>query len=116
MFMIARDLDVKPGILTHVIADAHIYDRQMTGVKQLFNNYEVLSLIGDGKEAEAFEFAKTISDDPITLFNNAKFAYLNEPEFVINTDKKSFFEYSADQCYFNAYYHCGDVKFGDIVV
>ena len=32
MHMFAYELGVKPGILTHVIADAHIYYRLMTGV------------------------------------------------------------------------------------
>lgn len=38
--LFARHLGVAPGILTHVMADSHIYANQIEGVKQQLDNYE----------------------------------------------------------------------------
>lgn len=43
MHRFAKHLGVKPGILTHVIADAHIYSNQMDGVKEQIAYYKMLS-------------------------------------------------------------------------
>lgn len=40
--MLARHLGVEVGILTHVMADSHIYANQIDGVKQLFAQYDEL--------------------------------------------------------------------------
>lgn len=40
--LFARHLRVKPGILTHVMADSHIYENQIPGVEQQFKQYEAL--------------------------------------------------------------------------
>lgn len=37
--LFARHLRVKPGILTHVMADSHIYENQISGVEQQFKQY-----------------------------------------------------------------------------
>ena len=37
MCKFARHLGVEPGILTHVIADAHIYDRHIDTIKELIS-------------------------------------------------------------------------------
>lgn len=43
--MLAKELDVEPGILTHVIADAHIYDNQMEGVKMQIQLYNLMQQV-----------------------------------------------------------------------
>lgn len=40
--LFARHLGVEPGILLHVIADAHIYDRQRDGVAQQLYYYDTM--------------------------------------------------------------------------
>lgn len=42
MHMFARHLGVKPGVLTHVIADAHIYDNQMDLVAEQLEGFQLL--------------------------------------------------------------------------
>lgn len=37
--MFARHLQVKPGILTHIMADSHIYANQIDGVNELLENF-----------------------------------------------------------------------------
>lgn len=40
--LFARHLGIKPGILTHVMADSHIYANQIDGVKKQLANYDEL--------------------------------------------------------------------------
>lgn len=40
--LFARHLGVLPGILTHVMADSHIYENQLPGVEQQFKQYKEL--------------------------------------------------------------------------
>ena len=44
-YLFARHLGVKPGLLTHVMADSHIYENQMHGVEQQFLQYRELCTI-----------------------------------------------------------------------
>ena len=43
--MFARHLGVKPGYLTHVMADSHIYENQVKGVKKQFDQWNELRTI-----------------------------------------------------------------------
>lgn len=43
--LFARHLEVKPGILTHVMADSHIYENQFEGVKKQFAQWDDLRTI-----------------------------------------------------------------------
>lgn len=43
--LFARHLNVKPGVLTHVMADSHIYENQLPGVEQQFKQYKELTTI-----------------------------------------------------------------------
>lgn len=40
--LFARHLGVRPGLLTHVMADSHIYENQIEGVKKQLSNYMAL--------------------------------------------------------------------------
>lgn len=42
LIMFARHLGVRPGVLTHVMADSHIYENQIPGVKQQLKQYDEL--------------------------------------------------------------------------
>lgn len=41
--MFARHLHVKPGLLTHVMADSHIYENQIEGVKKQLEQYKEMN-------------------------------------------------------------------------
>jgi len=43
--MFARHLGVKPGLLTHVMADSHIYENQIDGVHQQLSQYHELMTV-----------------------------------------------------------------------
>lgn len=53
--LFARHLGVKPGILTHVMADSHIYWNQLPGVEQQFKQYEELKTIQKPKPKLIFK-------------------------------------------------------------
>lgn len=42
MYLFARHLGVEPGVLTHVIADAHVYDNQMELVEKQLREFQAL--------------------------------------------------------------------------
>lgn len=47
--LFARHLGVHPGILTHVMADSHIYANQLDGVKKQLEQYEKLIVLDSPK-------------------------------------------------------------------
>ena len=57
--LFARHLHVKPGILTHVMADSHIYINQVDGVEKLLDNYKVVNLL----EIPKFRFGDNAPDN-----------------------------------------------------
>lgn len=65
--MFARHLGVRPGLLTHVMADSHIYNNQVEGVIKQLNQY-----------------------------NNLKVAEHKKPKFIIKDIVASFWEMSID--------------------
>jgi thymidylate synthase len=130
MILLARDLGVKPGILTHVIADAHIYDRQMEGVDIQIKNYTLVEELRKKEFSRARQIAEEIYTDsqhsafvkpwnsPETVLEAAKNALASRPEFACITEDTPapFFEVSADDWKIKNYAHMGRVDFGDVVV
>lgn len=122
MCMIAKELNVKPGILVHVIADAHIYDNQMEGVKHQILNWRLMQNFSDPfSNANAYthaanivrEYEKDATADEI--IERCKEVVASKPHFEINTDK-SFFEYTADDCKVEDYKYMSKISFGDVAV
>lgn len=133
MIMIAKALstpekEVKPGILTHVIADAHIYANQMSGVDLQLRYYDVMEALYEDREEDAFEAARLITDfstvffptvkeTPDEIIKKAKEALVSEPKFVINAaDPTDFFSYTTDDCKIENYANMGKIDFGDVAV
>lgn len=96
MILLARDLGVKPGILTHVIADAHIYDNQMNGVKEQLRRYAKVC------NSEDSEDVKEVLE--------------STPRFVCNAESRDFFAVHAEDCKIEGYKHMGKIDFGDVAV
>lgn len=130
MILLARDLGVKPGILTHVIADAHIYANQMEGVYVQLKNYEALKTFVENENSNvrisaANEARKALADyikngedvPTITvMYNVIMDALHSEPEFVIDSDVTDFFKIDIEKCSIQNYKHMGKLDFGDIAV
>lgn len=133
MILLARDLGVKPGVLTHVIADAHIYDNQMDGVALQLANYEVLRAVYDGVmyKAENVDNEETknhlcntaysilhkynVQKEPVDLVNRAIDALYGKPEFKVTGDT-DFFKVDVDNCVINGYNNMGKIDFGEVAV
>lgn len=104
MCLIARDLGVNPGILTHVIADAHIYDNQMEGVAKQIENYQAL------QRAE-----QACVDDNIVSGNLLEILRC-EPRFICNSSNTDFFSINDSDCLIKDYKHMGNISFGEVIV
>lgn len=124
MCMIAKELstpekEIKPGLLTHVIADAHIYDNQISGVELQIQYYNILKGIADDVDyTKALDIATNHPQCNVTadeLVVKAKTALASEPKFVINSDN-SFFDYTAEECAMEDYTSMGKIDFGDVAV
>lgn len=135
MHMFARDLGVKPGILCHVIADAHIYANQMEGVKQQLEMYEIF------KERE-LSFYDVTEDDMATTkmlkeyierykpsrSDNTKYTLSEMQEminkcdnckpakFEIDENITSFWDMTVDNAKLVDYYSMPKIDFGSVAV
>lgn len=129
MMMIAKALstpekEIKPGILTHVIADAHIYDNQMKGVDLQLRYYDIMTAILEDRIEDA-EIASAIITDLFpdrhktidSVMEKAKQALCSDPKFLIHAENPyDFFSYNADDCEIKDYTHMGKIDFGDVAV
>ena len=122
MIMLARDLGVKPGILTHVIADAHIYANQMDGVKLQLYYYNIMDSLYKNCYRDAEIYANRIIGIDYNhtsvkdLISHAKEVLESEPKFIIHAEETDFFSYNADSCKIENYSSMGKIDFGDVAV
>lgn len=124
MILFARDLGVKPGILTHVIADAHIYENQMEGVETQIQNYMLLcsAEIGSRRKVLTLKYLKAFADDDKTSVKiKDDFDLINDtincnPKFVVNSESTSFWDVKPEDCIVDDYKNLGKISFGDIAV
>ena len=79
--MIARHVDMVPGVLVHVIADAHIYDRHVPMVEELISREEhpaptfwlnpdkkdFYSFTRDDVRLDGYETGEQIKDIPVAI-------------------------------------------------
>lgn len=84
--MVAQVTGMKPGLFVHHIADMHIYDRHIPIVQELIDKYKILYNAGS---------AILGSIDEVVPYRN--------PEFWINKDVKSFYDFTKDDVAFKDY-------------
>ncbi len=126
--LFARDLGVQPGILTHVIADAHIYSNQVDGVKEQIANYNLLYALDQGQDSAGAMLAAVAAevhnardaDNKRTaeeLLSDAKKSLVADPEFVFDwPSSESFFDVDSEKCKVRNYFDLGAIDFGKVVV
>ena len=126
MILFAHDLGVSPGILTHVIADAHIYDNQMDGVETQLACFDLLKILEEtDKQSDnqndildaAIRASEQSQDNntPEQMIEKAKLSLESNPVFI-TPDTTDFFAVDADACRIENYKHMGKIDFGDIAV
>ena len=124
MILLARDLNVKPGILTHVIADAHIYDSQMEGVEKQIANYLILCAAKTLLKADNLtekQLHKVVDDTNATVKIDNDLELIRQtitckPAFVIESYDPSFWNIKPEECIVKDYTNLGKISFGDIAV
>lgn len=128
MILFAKDLGVQPGILTHVIADAHIYENQMDGVDEQIAYYNLLYALDSGEEAAAATLASIAmakhnerNTDTTYTYNEimdlAKKTIECDPQFTVDWKQYSdFFDVKQTDCHIKDYVNMGKIDFGDVAV
>lgn len=116
--LFARDLGVKPGILTHVIADAHIYDNQMVGVEEQLAYYDLLQTMADFPDNHNAICETAVKANVYNEFSleNAMHALESEPEFLVLSDTTDFFKVQDSDCSVINYNSMGKIEFGETAV
>lgn len=124
MILLARDLGVKPGILTHVIADAHIYENQMQGVQTQIQNYLILCAAKNLLKTDkltAKQLCKLVDDTNASIKINHDLDLIRDtilctPKFIIESNETSFWNIKPEDCTIANYVNLGKISFGDIAV
>lgn len=113
--LFARDLGVKPGLLTHVIADAHIYDNQMEGVKEQLAYYDLLYRSEKNLDINcALRVANKYNE---FSQENSEKALECTPTFFVHDDAPTdFFKVKVEDCEIRDYFNMGKVEFGETAV
>lgn len=122
--MFAKDLGVQPGILVHVITDAHIYANQMEGVKHQLDNYDILRAVTRHTKDTVMEsgllqdymFAYNIEQSAESFYAECLNVVSTTPTFVIKEDTRSFWDMSLTNAYVDNYRSLGKVEMGDVAV
>lgn len=116
--LFARDLGVVPGILTHVIADAHIYDNQMDGVEEQLAYYDLMQTIANSPDNTESIKDVAIKAEKFNEFSreNAERALDCTPVFEISSESTDFFKVRVEECSIKDYRSMGKIDFGDVAV
>lgn len=124
--MVARHLKVKPGILLHVITDAHIYANQMDGVGTQVVRYQLMQTA----EEDFDKFKRIIENGAINTGALKALGVENTdqavekmdrvlrgtPKFIIEPGIESFWDINVDNAHMRGYENLGKIDFGDIAV
>ena len=143
--LFARHLNVEPGQLTHVMADAHIYcyDSHLNGAIKMVNNYRNIGFIStmitdypglleayevnfknDPENAFKLLLSGLLTVDRCTLdriTNDADYMYnlihvaKSSPKLLINSSETDFFSISASDIIVDDYSYVEKIKF-DVAV
>lgn len=98
---LAKITGLKPGLLTHVINNAHIYENQIDGMRQQLKNYELLKEMSDSNLSREelklkYKDVENLDDFLDTLFSEVKVSISNDvKEFSDLTIDKINIEYKS---------------------
>lgn len=105
MLMFAKHLGVKPGLLTHVMADPHIYENQLTGAKKYLNRLELLSkltwidfdsMAKEGKSLEDYSWTSVSWNSNYKSIDKNVYGYEFSDEDEFNETKKEVLSFLQD--------------------
>ena len=99
--------EIEPGILTHVIADAHIYDRQFEGVEKQLQNIEYI------RSGFKPPYMEDMSADEFYETYNLEKLQLSHPKLVVPC--KDFFDMTIEEIELQDYVCMNKIDFGDVV-
>lgn len=124
----AKHLGVQPGILTHVIADAHIYANQMEGVKEQLDYYTLLTYaeLSGSTKTKGTQFGRKVQkigstyhwtmEEVENASDHIEKVLSCIPRYFIPLELTNFWDMDAELCKVENYIPIREVKFGDIAV
>ena len=111
--LIAQVTNLKPGLFTHVINNAHIYENQIIGAKRQLARYEDLL-----KYEKTYKYSSKFNND-MYISNSISdcnikelfLAYNSNPYIYINPEIKNFYDFTIDDISILNYEHLGKIVF-----
>lgn len=108
--LFARHLGVEPGIITHVISDAHIYEDQMDGVKTMVKNYIAMNNDYVSTDINLARAVRDVAERGITD-NQIDEIRKSKPKLIIKSDKTSFWDADINTMEMVDYKSFPEIKF-----
>lgn len=106
--MLSQVTGLKPGILTHVISNAHIYENQIPGIEEQIDRYEKLKKLRTKVILEkAFTKKTEYTPEELKLIPMIK----TKPKLKLNPDIKDFYDFTMDDIKLESYNHMGKIEF-----
>ena len=108
--LIAQVTNLKPGILTHVVSNAHIYENQLEGAKEQCRRYDLMKYVQEKldliKSLEKLNATDECHQELIDKINKEleedeelkeiKEVLLSTPKLELNPEIKDFYDFTAD--------------------
>lgn len=109
--LLAQVTGHKPGLFTHVINNAHIYDNQVEPIKKQIEEYKNLQRVEELLKKSTSE--KIIADNP----NDQQYVDVltSTPKLWLNPAIKDFYDFTPNDIKIQGYVSLGAIKM-DVVV
>lgn len=97
--LLAQVTGYKPGLLTHVINNAHIYKDQMHGVEEQIKRFKTLK--------SCYEMNGNLLSESGFIYSDIM---ASKPKIVLNPTVKNFYDFKIDDILLIDYKHLGGIK------
>lgn len=102
--LIAQVTGLKPGLFTHVMNNAHIYENQFEGMKEQIRRFELMEkLEATNNDKLLLDYLKTSQIAPMDEIEDTLKVLESNPQLKINKDIKDFYDFTIDDISLEGY-------------
>ena len=95
--LIAQVTGLKPGLFTHVMNNAHIYENQFKGIKEQIKRFNLMQKIEFTNNDELLlDYLKNSGIAPLDEIEDTLKVLKSKPKLKINSDIKDFYKFTID--------------------